>query len=349
MRATRSPVRLARPPSLINIEALRVYFTLCVVIRHMLAEFGWWGAGGVISVHFFFILSGYLLVLSYRPERSILEIAKQRYIRFVPLVIFGGMLNFGEWRSFEGIFMLQATGLYPAEIPNGPAWYIGVLFCLTLLYIGLMHTLSRKMFMMTVSIILFLSTLMVSHAPGNIAELYGGIVPKGMLRGTACMAFGILIAYFIRRNTNEIIPPAQRVVYTIAELALLSYISVAMYNIRAFSNIWITQPLYLCALLYLFIVKRGYISSWLEHTFYSKIAKYCLAVYLTHVCFQKMVKISLISEHSQWVREHATWVVILAVLASCIVGVLAHHFIEKPCTRYLSQFFNWLSPETKKA
>lgn len=342
-----SPRNENKLPNLINIEALRVYFTLCVVIRHMCGAFGWWGAGGVISVHFFFILSGYLLALTFKPERSLIGIATNRYIRFVPLIVLGGMLNCGEWNSFSGAFMLQSSGLYP-RIPNGPSWYIAVLFFCTLFYVALMKLLTPKKLMFIAALIALIGAHLVSHTQGNVVELYAGLVSRGTLRGVTCMAIGILLFCFCRRDNEEQIHTGQRVVYTIAECALLVYITVAMYDKHWFSSIWVTQPIYLTALLYLFIVKRGYISALVEKRFFAKLSQYCLAVYLTHCCLSSLIKKLLASDYAGWVQEHSSLVVCLAVLASCLLGVVAHYLVEKPGARYFTRFLNWMKPVGRK-
>ena len=34
--------------------------------------------------------------------------------------------------------------------------------------------------------------------------------------------------------------------------------------------------------------------------------------------------------------------ILIAMVGSWILGILAHHLVEKPCTRYLTNFINWM-------
>ncbi len=181
-------------PKLKNVEFLRVLFTFFVLVTHFFASFKIWNSGGQ-AVQFFFLLSGYLLAVTYRPDRKILDLAVNRYIRFVPLVVFGGLLAGGGWKSFQGLWMLQNMGLGIGDVPNAPAWYIAVLFWCTLFFTGLMKALDRKQLLLTLFVISFVSLLMVIHSPtgpnpADRAPLFGGFLNKGLLRGVACMSTG---------------------------------------------------------------------------------------------------------------------------------------------------------------
>ena len=116
-------------------------------------------------MQFFFLLSGYLLAVTYRPERKIFDLAVNRYIRFVPLVVFGGLLAGGEWRSFQGLWMLQNMGLGIGDVPNAPAWYIAVLFWCTLFFVGLMKVFDKKQLLPILAVTAFAAIIMNIHCP----------------------------------------------------------------------------------------------------------------------------------------------------------------------------------------
>ncbi len=255
-------------PKLKNIEFLRILFTLFVLVTHFFAIFKIDNTGGQ-AVQFFFLLSGYLLALTYRPERKILDIAINRYIRFVPLVVFGGLLSSGGWKSFQGLWMMQNTGLM-GDVPNAPAWYIAVLFWCTLFFIGMMKAFGKKQLLLILAVICFTAMLANIHCPckagtpaADRLPLYG-ILTRGLLRGLACMSIGILLEHFCRRVQGEHVKRAQKLVYTAAELAILTYIIWGCFDRFIMLSGFAIQVLSHVALLYLFVLKRGLISSMLE-------------------------------------------------------------------------------------
>lgn len=342
-RGARSPQK--KQPTLQNIEFLRILFTLFVLISHFFAPFHIPNMGGQ-AVEFFFLLSGYLLALTYRPERKISDIAVNRYVRFVPLVVLGGILSGGGWASFEGCLMIQNTGLLKGDIPNQPAWYIAVLFWCSLFYVGLMKQLSNKAMIMVVSVIAFLTSLMVANTLGDRLECFAGFMPLGMLRGLSCMAIGIVLAQFCKRHSCEHINTGQKLVYTLAEFVILFYIIVGCFDSSIRSSLWFYRVLSHMVLLYLFVLKRGYISSLLDNPACGKMGKYCLAIYLTHFCFAGNLRHYIKAAYPGWLENHVELALGAAIIGSCIVGILAYYIVEKPCSLYLTRFINWLKTDT---
>lgn len=334
-------------PKLKNVEFLRVLFTFFVLVTHFFNCFKIWNSGGQ-AVQFFFLLSGYLLAVTYRPDRKILDIAVNRYIRFVPLVVFGGLLAGGGWKSFQGLWMLQNMGLGIGDVPNAPAWYIAVLFWCTLFFVGLMKVFDKKQLLVILAVIAFAAMIMNIHCPYKAnapapdrLPMYG-VFTRGLLRGLSCMSIGILLAHICRRVQVEYVNTAQKLVYTAAELAILIYIIWGCFNSSVFSHYYVIHVLSHVVLLYLFVVKRGYISGVLESDSMAKLAKYSLSIYLTHWMFMRTVRRYMEQEFPGWLQDHIALSITLGIVGSCIVGVLAHHLVEKPCTRYLTNFINWM-------
>ena len=331
-RNRHNPKPAPRRDTLHNVEFLRILFTLGVLVAHFFPRYGIWQSGGQ-GVEFFFLLSGYLLAVTYKPGRSILLFAEQKWIRFVPLVVVGGVLANGGLDSFYGVLMLQNTGLSMGDIPNAPAWYIAVLFWCSILYLALLKTLPHQKCLLIAGVISFISYILIVQAGGNRLNLVAGYIPRGVFRGLAGMGLGIILAHYIRRNNEVYTERAKALLYTLAELAVLGYIIIGCFNQDVFSRFWICKPISHVALLSLFIVKRGYLTRWLEHPVFSWGAKYCLGIYLTHWFFRA---------HQFWVGENAAVSISIAMVGSCILGALAYYLVEKPCADGLTRLLNYL-------
>lgn len=327
----------ARIPSLVNIEFLRILFTIGVLICHFRHLPYKLYSGGGQGVEFFFLLSGYLLALTYKPERTLLDIAKRNWIRFVPLVVVGGLLHtYGSvfyanpFKSLYGIFMLQGTGLAYMNVPNLPAWYIAVLFWCSLFYLGLIKYLGSERQCFVIGVISIIACAMVAQTPGDRCEMVAGYVPRGMMRGLACMGLGVVLAKFcIRSNSDE--PQksiSTKLWYTFAEFGILAYIISSFFTKEYYIiEHWIFTPITHIALLVLFVKKRGYISSFFEHPMYAKLAKYCLAIYLIHGAFPF---------EKFWRVESIPLSITIGIVFSCVVGIIAYYAIEKPFIKLLT-------------
>ena len=321
-------------PALLNIEFLRILFTLGVLLVHFRSHVYHLWSGGGYAVEFFFILSGYFMAYSYRPERTVIDLAQRNWIRFAPLVIVGGLLSKGGVESFYGIFMIQYTGLGFAWIPNGPAWYIGVLFWISLFYLSILRSFSIEKRHLIIGVLTFVSYLIIART-GPVHYIISDFIPHGLLRGIAGMGLGILIYQICTRPQNiENRSFLSKFIYSSLELLLILYIISSFFTKEYFIEWWIFNPISHAILLMLFIVKRGFISSFLESPICSGFANYCLSIYLMHWCFYK---------YRFWqIEGECATSIALAIFYSVILGILAHHFVEKPAAKYLKIMFDKL-------
>lgn len=325
---------------LMNLDFLRILFTFGVLDHHF-AELVLQRHGtGMQGVEFFFILSGYFLLLTYRPNRSIAGYAASRYIRFVPLVILGSMLSGGGWKSFLGVFMLQNTGVAYIDVPNAPAWYIAVLFWVSLFYMGIIKTVSYRKMLVFVGTLTFLTLIFVANIKGHDRWFTMEAIPlhRGLLRGVSCMGLGILLAHICNpryfRQDSKL-----SIVCSLSEIGVLVYLITGFFNPDVPSDYWIFQPITHVMLIALFVIRRGVISRLTSRPIFSKLSTYCLAIYLTHWFFFTTARAYALKQHPGWIESNGILCLWIAFAGSCLLGVLAHHLVEKPCTRYLN---NWL-------
>lgn len=332
VREPRDDKGASRRPALLNIEFLRLLFTMGVLHYHFARSLGGVWSGGGQGVEFFFLLSGYLLALTYKPERSLMDVARRNWIRFVPLVVVGGLLAGGGWEAFQGVFMLQNTGLAYMDVPNGPAWYIAVLFWCTLFYLALFKAFEEKMRYLLVGTLTFLAYVVVVRSGGDRWNMIWEYIPRGMLRGMAGMGLGIILASFCRRKVSAG-KPRYSMGCTLLEAAVIIYVVGGCFIEALNPEHWIFLPVSHALLLALFIAKKGLISHALEQPFWAYCGRYCLAIYLTHVFFLQW------NHKFLWQWESAPLSLLAGVCLACLLGVLAYYLIEKPGVKY---FGTWI-------
>lgn len=327
-----------RTPKLANIEFLRIFFTLGVVAHHIfvLPAFKIY-CRGCYGVEFFFLLSGYLLMITYNPQRSILDFARQKLIRFIPLVIFGGILCGAGWSAFSGDFMLGTLGLQGSlKMSNSPAWYIAVLFALSCIYFYIIKTFNSRQRNLIIALTTYAAYIWLAQStvPGVRGFKISPFYLCCLLRGIAGMGLGILLAQICVRKEGQEFNHKTKFLYSGLELGVLGYVILGTFCQSVHPQTWVYVPISHAILLWLFVQKKGYVSGFFEHALSAKLAKYCLGIYLTHCA----IYTQLIPRLSPDLIQNHRWEVISAGIAlACGLGVLAHYFVEKPAVKLLAK------------
>ena len=267
----------AKMPMLMNVEFLRIFFTIGIVCNHF---FVWLDIKnvGFYGVEFFFILSGYFLLFTYRPDKSLFEFIKQKFVRFVPLTIFGCMLM-GSFSWIKGVFFLQNTGLVFGFIADVPAWYLGVLFWVLLFYRGMLQCFDRKVCNFLIGVISFVTCVVCVQGGGDVENLLLGYFPHALLRGVACVGMGCLLAGVCIRSNESLFKNRW---YSLFEACVLVWCMVSIFVPFSFMNSMVLFCISQIAVLWLFIRKRGCVSRFFEKPWCVIMSRYCLSVYLTH-------------------------------------------------------------------
>ena len=336
---TKKEKSIEKLPPLLNIEFLRILFTLGVLNVHFrFGVFGLHSTGGQ-GVEFFFVLSGYLLALTFHPEKSIFNFAKSRYLRFVPLIVFGGILAGAGEEAFLGLFMIQNTGMVSHDLANGPAWYISILFWCSIFYLFIMKSLNRSTSLLIIGSITFISLILVANLDGEARMAIMKSIPltRGLLRGLSCMGLGIMLSQICKRTiiNNKNAYSTIRWIPSLLEIGILAYIIVGCFNPNYAYKHWVYQPILHAVLIYLFVTKKGLLSTITERPLFAKLSKYCLGVYLTHFFFFTTVKKIVRVNYPGWLDEHMSMSLWIAFVGSLALGILSHYLVEKPCSKHL--------------
>ena len=147
-----------------SVNFLRFLFTFGICFMHLVCQvispyiayplnYGNFAAPSY-AVELFFIMAGFFL---YFNRKSLEEYISSRIIRLWPLLFFStivaGLLRTfhisGQSLSFDDILnclFLQGTGLMQGGAANGPAWFVGVLFWVSVIYFYFKRTLNSKLF-----------------------------------------------------------------------------------------------------------------------------------------------------------------------------------------------------------
>ncbi|MCQ2741336.1 MAG: acyltransferase [Alphaproteobacteria bacterium] len=315
---------------LLNIDALRILYTLGIVCCHFfdLVNIPNYGGSGV---EFFFVLSGYFLSTTFRPDKTTPEFLKKKIIAWLPLIMFGSILCGGYLSCFKDIFFLQNTGLGIKNIANEPAWFLGVLFWVSLFYFYIHKALSSQARNLTIGTIAFVSCIICAHCRDLRFDL--SYIPSGMIRGLACVGAGCLLAQICTR-TNEQPTKKQYLFYSAVECLVLTWIVLRIF-VLFYPQEWIFCVITSLFIIYLFIQKKGIISNLFEKKKISLISRYCLAIYLTHYSVSDVAK--NIAEHHSAVMDHKLLFIFGILFITSLTGIFSYHAIQKPAEKWLKE------------
>ena len=326
-----------KTPKMINIEFLRIVFTLGVVCHHSGYYLKIWNAG-FLGVEFFFILSGFLLVFTFSPEKDMLTFMKNKWIRYMPLVIFGGILSALTYKNVEFHYFFDSFLFYHHRFDffnshyNGPAWFVFVLFWISSLYFYLMKTQRRETVNIIIAVITVLSSIYVCKYG---VESNTGIISARITRGLACMGYGYLAAqaYAVLKDKNVVNQKGYNAFeFFVLFMAIFGVFIRQVFQDYAFSCACFTM------IILLFALRKGAVSNFFEKPVFAKAARYCLAVYLTHMVIANDVLNMYSATHKAMILAHPMIINFVVLISAVLLGVIAHHAIELPATRALKKW-----------
>jgi len=316
-----------------NLDFFKIILTYCVLLHHELQVLGQENEG-LYGVEGFFIISGFLLKYTYSAfaKNEIKDFILKKLINFIPYIFLGNMLalfaynDFNVLKFFSGIFMFASTGFYPEHTYYGPAWYLIVLFWISLLYFILFKTLKKDICDIIISIITFLTLFSTHNDISPISIPIEGIskeIPiftNAFVRGFVGMGLGYFLAESYQ--TSEANKNNSQFMYNLFELALLSYMILAFFT-DEYSMPYVTVLISYLILFWSAINCKSYLFAKLEKIKWHRFAKYNIAIYMTHwsIC-QFQSRLGLWDEYTIFEK------IILTLVSSIILGVISYWTIR---------------------
>ena len=335
------PKHSVHPSRLYNIDFLRIVFTLCIFFCH---------AGGRLnivsyasfSVEFFFILSGFFLTFTIEHQINLQNFVLKKIIRFLPLLLFGQFVcnlitrTFSTPKILSLIFFLPSTGLSKNNHCSvGTAWYVCVLLWISVFYFYTIKTQKKATTNVITGIIIFSGCIIYNMLPQRPLQ---HLFPESMLRGFICMGLGYFLALiyqseFFRKFQLSNSSVRYFIFISILEFWLVTYLSALMFVPEEFKTDYIHIVILFLLLAYLFLQKRGFISTFFDDSSWSKISKYCLSFFLTHQIITDYL-------YYKWhffanLSVPISFTVMLGL--SIVLAVFAYHCVEQPAYKYLKR------------
>lgn len=323
-------------PKMMNLEFLRIVFTFAVVWVHFIGRFKIWNAGW-LGVEFFFILSGFLLVLTFKPEKTVVSYIKGKWIRFAPLTLFGGALcllfeqSVNGTRLLSDVFFYVRSGIQKNLGYNAPAWYLSILMIVSVFYFYMMKTLKKEIVNLLLAVFVFFSSVYAVQ----FGDKAIGVISGFLMRGVACIGLGYFLAEIYKLLKDKAV--VHQKAYNLLEFGVFVFATLNIF-IRPWYAGRVVDCIAFMGLILMFALRKGAVSNFFEKPVFAKTAKYCLAVYLTHHVLCLHVLNLLFAKHGDWILSHSAVSIACVLLSVVVLGVFAHHVIEKPATKALKEW-----------
>lgn len=330
-----------------SISFWRIVFTIMVVVVHCGSV-----CGAYLSVEFFFLVSGFLFAKSVYSgrQKTLKDFVKNRLLRLYPMYLFSMLAyislselvnytisTFNARLFFNGVidgiidhwkslFMLQLFGAGATDI-NVPAWYVVVLFWLTILFYILMKVMPKKVFNIFIgvsSVAMFvLMFIFVGHLD-LCKEVTLGI-SQGFFRGYAEIGIGIILYQFKEILDKRI----EEKKITIKPLYII-LVELVGYGTMLITSIFINHTRWDYPLFILMII--SVYASFMEHKkgfFCNKVVEtisgFTYSVFLNHSIFLVLLVICGVPFENYTQLTKFGWVIATAI----VFGVIAELVLRK--------------------
>ena len=311
-------------PKIKNVEFLRLLFTIGVVVAHLAPNVTVYNMGGR-GVDFFFLLSGFFLMITFRPERSVYSFVQSKVIHFIPLTVLCAVFNGKIALLPANMLFLQGTGLVTPVPPQG--WYLGILFWVGLFYFYLLKIAKPKITKLIIAAMTFFSYCFIHN--GGTPSIYALCIARGFAGIGAGCFLGYLYLQIKDKNVYTGIG------YTVAEAIVLLF-AVGVLYIKALRP---ANPMNIdlafAGLIAFFVLKRGKVSQFFEKPFWAKISACSFAIYMTHEDVLCSFVFRILEKYPALVEYHTPLVSVASVAVCYLFGLMIWKYVELPATRWL--------------
>lgn len=352
-----------------NLDFLRILFTLIIVMYHLFSINYLYGIAPSLRifrhlhnsmvdadkcVDFFFILSGFLLALTFNSNFSTFDFAKKRLLRLYPAVficilayLITSFLGIGHFYLFENILTLltiNGIGLTFTIGNSGQLWFVSALLWSSIFYFYIIKNFDRNYVNLFIVIITFFSySLELHYGNGHLHSSLENIYlvfNTGLLRAFGGLGIGYFVhIWYLQYSREESTNPnlLQMILITGLEVYLSSFLILHLViNPINYENDFIFI-LYFAVLICLFLIHKSFISQYLNSNLFIIIGKYAYTIFVMHFLIFNFLNKALWIPHKHFVYAHPYLNIFIAIFSVFIISIVIYHFLENPIRKFLNK------------
>lgn len=342
-----------KPARNYEIDVLKLVFTVFILFTHTMnflddtvsLNIAWLSNLGWVSVHFFFMVSGLLMVNSYMKKGDIApaDCGKEslsfvlRKFKSLALPYFLTMLiSFGfhvyyyrfapekigklAINIFPELFGVTEAGFAGSELNAPLTWYVSALL-ITMLPLYYMLCRNKKAFLYAFSPFVAIVSMgyLYNTKPNINRSNFNGLCYDGLIRALCGLTFGVIAWLISDRLTRTRLKKAGKVTLTVLEAALYAVFFAVFLHDPSESALVYPVMLLLPIALGITFSRQSYISALFEFKWMRYIGGFSLAIFMVHDIAGKYVKLVL-TEGTYWERvgKMAVLTAALAVLLTLL-------------------------------
>lgn len=330
----------------IPLDSYRGILALLVALGHY---FYWLGDGEkypisfILSVDFFFILSGYVLSVPILLSKSsdfnyfCQNFVKNRFFRIFPLYLFlviplsiaafglsEKLPNAMDWLSILGLLHIFPLPLNSGfNIPLGISWSISAEFWIGILYFSILFLFRRSVFLYVVLTVIsiFLLIILSKYSPFFMdvhEHQLNDFITFAMIRALLGFCLGSLVAY-VSLNSRE----GGYALHSIFQCLLLFLVFILYAKNNHDRQNEYVAPILFSFFIYSISIKKGVLYTLLNNNVAHYVGKISYSIYLSHPVVIAFFKQGLFQKN----------IMIYLVLVLVLSGLL-YFVIEKPFIQY---------------
>lgn len=341
------------------IDFLRIYMCILICFLHLCNQVLYpfnntYGIPNINSiglcVECFFIMSGFFLFLS---KKTFKENTIARVVRLWPLLAFSTLLA-GVLRLFHisgislsfddvlNLLFLQGTGILQNGATNGPAWYVGVLFWVSLVYCIVKSKFSIRKQIIIIGSSVVIGMLLLWIPQGDIIyNKVRGFVPHTKLSVMVVRAFiaiglGYILGYVQKHivEKNDLfsnLQTYQKYLFTIIEIFFFLAFTFLMF--QGYTSFALIYNYYLTLFIFIFIFilffnRVGYLSSKILNNKLGEIAgNYSYSIYIMqNACF--FIITYLASRNIDFININKIFTISFSMFLFILMGILSKCIVD---------------------
>lgn len=352
-----------------NVDFLRFVFAIQVVIHHIACN--WVGLNDfrcLLKSHFlwsnaveyFFIIAGFFMFCKIDKSKDTFIFIKSRYLRLAPIVLVFIILSAifsifvkGWIFSFDGniltLFLLQAVGFTKGTtsggVVTGALWFVSVLFWCSIFYFYLYKVLEEKWFNLIVWLLIIISYSINLHCSGfrltGISANVYYFINMGVLRGLGGLGLGYFVAMVYKSGFLQQDNKKFNIIYSILEtILLIFYVYFMLFSSNYPSKNALVYVVWFVILFYVFLLRKGFISKFLNNKKLGDLGKYAYCIYIMHPLVLYFFKLTIFRTNKNFVLTHMWGCLLFEALITLIFCVIIYYCFERPINRLVKQLNN---------
>ncbi len=306
----------------------------------------------------FFIIAGFLIVLTFKPTVSMKNFILKKYIRLSPVILFsmgicflGFLLGTMEFNWVANILTVLLVNQFVVKFAIGQnpiLWYTSTLFTSMLIYFCIIKYLPQKVKIPLITGLVIIGygivELLQHGSFANPLKNYHSIFNIGFLRALGGVGTGCLVGIWFKMLINQGLPKFNipnfiknnKILITPVELCLLSYVvwwCVFIHN--KVNNLCFVLAFVI--LLIMFVLKKGYLSEFFDRDIWVKLGRFQYSVYVIHYVIIRIFGLAVFKTHPEFVVSHPVLPIFIMLSSVIIIGIFTYYMVELPCANYLKK------------